>query len=154
MIYLQIAILIAVIYCWVKGGGKQAWVRDILVPVVLGLYLALKFKAWWLFPACGATFQAIRIGYGAYSPEDDPKPSFFASITHDRSGEYIRAIWGLMVAGIGALPLLLGSFLGIWVYIGYVVLSIGVNYSVSKFKLPVTLTDILVGGAVGILIVL
>ncbi len=146
MILIILAIIAA---CWVKGGGRQAWVRDILVPIILALCLALKLKVWWLFPALGATYQTIRIGYGAYSPEDDPKPSFLASLTHDRSGEWIRAIYGSIVATIGALPLLLGHFLGIWQYLGYIFLNITINYSVSKFKLPVTLTDILVGLGVG-----
>ncbi len=148
MIYTQLLTIAIFIALWITGGQKEGKIRDVGCPIILALYLAMTLHAWWLFLAIGATYQAIRLGYGNYSPEDDPKPSFLASITHDRSGEYIRALWGLIVSVVGASPLILGHFLGIYQYLGYICLNVAVNYSVSKFKLDVIITDILVSGAV------
>lgn len=140
---------VLIIACWVIGGQKSGRIRDVPVPIIIGLCLAISFKIWWLFFALVATYQMIRLGYGNYSPEDDPEPSFLASITHDRGGWWIRAIWGALVASVGGLPLILGHFIGVWVYLGYIILVTVVCYLVSKLRLPVLITDILVAASVG-----
>ncbi len=152
MIYIQLTILTIFIALWIYGGQKSGRTRDVFCVFILALYLAIKLKIWWLFLACGMTYNAIRIGYGNYSPLDDDKPILLASWTHDSSGEWVRLLWGLLVSVLGALPLVLGHYLGFWEYMAYVNLNMVVNYSVSKFKLGVYLTDTLVAGAVASII--
>lgn len=146
---LKLILLGLIVALWVIGGQTRGRIRDVPVPLIIALYCAIVLKTWWLFLVLGVMFQVIRIGYGNYDPENDPEPSFLASITHDRNGWYIRAIWGFIVGSIGILSLLLGHFLGVLIYLGYVVLNTGVNFSVSRFGLPVIITDILVSLCIG-----
>jgi hypothetical protein len=135
--------IVLIIVCWVTGGQIKGRIRDIPVPVILALALAIQLKTWWLFLALGATFQIIRLGYGNKDPNDS-KPSFLATIIPDYNGWWIRSAWGLLVSTIGALPLVLGHFLGLWAYLGYILLNTVVNFLVTRLRLNVYLTDILV----------
>ena len=140
-------------WLWYRGGKpKSKFFRKVFIPLTMALTLAIKFKIWWLFLLEGGAFQIGSLGYGNYSPEDDPKPSWLASITHDRSGEYIRALWGLIVSGTVSSILIIFGFLSLWGCLGYILLNVIVNYSVSKFKLPVKPTDLLVGAALASLV--
>lgn len=147
---IKLIIIGVVSFAWYLGGGKLAWIRDILVPIIMGLAVALLTPcSWltklWLFPAVTACWQIIRLGYGNYSPEDDPKPSFLASITHDRGGWYIRAIYGFLVAILAALVPYLAHFLPLWVYLAYILYNTAIGYSISRLRLPVLLADLAVG---------
>lgn len=147
-----------IIACWVAGGQIKGRIRDVPTPIIIGAYFAFK-EVWWLFLALGTTFQMIRLGWGNYSPEDDPNPSFLANITHDRNGWWIRAIWGFLAAGIGALPLIVGKWAGfcdqymslLW-YAIYVVGNTLINFGVSRLRLPVLIADILVAVGIGSII--
>jgi hypothetical protein len=145
---MKILAIVAIIALWVAGGQWRGRIRDIPVPIILGVVLGFLVRNWMVFVAICAAYQTIRIGYGAYDPEHDDKPSFLASITHDRQGYIVRAIWGLLVATIGAAPLLFVHY-PVWKYGIYVGANILINFSVCKFRLPVYATDILVSAGVG-----
>lgn len=153
---INLAILIAICVLWVIGGQGKRRLRLNFVPplialkCVLGLSCPLLTKIE-LFFALSATFQLIRLGYGNYSPEDDPKPSFLASLTHDRGGWWIRAIWGFLVASLGALPWVICTHHWL-IYLAYVLGNSILNFLVSRLKPPVLLTDILVSAGLASLI--
>ena len=88
------------------------------------------------------------MGYGAYDPEHDDKPSFLAKLTKDRSGALIRAIAGGLYGIVGLLPYVIVShnFLG---YAGYSALNALVSFLVVKTKRNVLTTDLSIGAAVG-----
>lgn len=141
---IKLLILALCAWLWQKGGQKEGRIRDIPTPIILAAFFAIYLKTWWLFLACGAGLQLIRTGYGNYSPEDDDKPCLLARILKDRKGWYIRATWGLIVAVGAGLGLYLGHFIGIWAYLGYIGLNVLINYSISRLKLAVLPTDILI----------
>ena len=149
MLYLKLLILLLAVGSYIIGGQGHRKVRLIWFPVLIGLGVGLSLtNNIWVNIGCGLItamgLQTIRIGYGNWSPEDDPKPSFLASLTHDRSGEYIRTIWAAIVS-LGACGALIGlSYIPLAVGICYILGNVVINYSVSKFKLPVYVTDVLV----------
>lgn len=151
---IKLIFLCAIIALWIIGGQTKGRYRDVPIPILLALSLAIAFKVWWLFLALGATYQIIRLGYGAYDPENDDKPSFLARIMHDRQGWYVRALWGLIVASMGASPLVSRHFIGLWPYLGYILINIFVNYMVCRLRLWVYFTDFLVSLAIGSVIFL
>jgi len=123
---------------WLAGGQFKGRIRDIGCPITLALVIALKTQIWWHFLVMGAYWQVIRLGYGNYDPENDPKPSFLAKITHDRNGWWIRAIYGFLVALVG------GGWL-LWTepikYSTYILGNALIGFLVSRLKLNVILTD-------------
>ena len=143
---LIIITLIAILH-YLGGRHNGKMFRRIAIPALLALYCACALKTWWLFFAVGAGLQSLGIGYGNYSPEDDDKPSFLGNITRDRQGCWVRAIWGLLVASMTSLGLLLGGFISLWVYLGYIVLNSITGFLISKLQLPVLLCDLLVGAS-------
>ena len=90
---------------------------------MLGAYIAFTIK-WWIGLLCIGSLNIIRIGYGAYDPDHDDKPSFLAAITHDRSGISERAIAGFLYGVIGMLPLMIYSHL--WLTIPLYALGISI----------------------------
>jgi len=145
--------------CWYIGGGKQAWARDLLVPILMGLSVGflidapLHLKLLTGFMTCGG-FQMIRMGYGNYSPHDDPTPSFLASITHDKGGWWIRAIYGVLVAVMGSIWLKIGGYIPLPLFLIYVGYSAIIGFLVSRLRLPRLLADFAVGAGFGSLIFL
>ena len=143
---------------WIYGGQKKGRIRDIGAPIALGvgiiptLHGGDYFKMIIVAVLTIALANSIRCGYGNFSPEDDDRPSFLASITHDRQGAIIRLIWGMLVGAITPLALLFTGYLAFPSYIAYIVTNAAVNFSVSKFRFPVMLADICVAGAFGSLL--
>ena len=65
-------IFIAIIVLWYLGGQAKGWIRDVLVPILIGLGVYFALKEYWLIMrifygiiTCG-TFQIIRLGYGNF----------------------------------------------------------------------------------------
>ncbi len=146
---LIIITLIAIL--WYRGGQKGGKMfRRIAIPALLALYCACALKTWWLFLTIGAGLQTTGIGYGNY--EEGEKNSFLGIITRDRQGSLVRAIWGLLVASCASLGLLLGGYINLWAYLGYIILNSITGFCVSKFQLPVLLCDLLVGGVIASLV--
>jgi hypothetical protein len=157
---LQLILLSSLIALWTIGGSKRK-IRVIGVPILIGLGVYI-WPTWQSLVASILTIGAanvIRIGYGNWS-DDDPKKSTIAVFLSavfgykDRSGEIIRLIWGLLVGILLPLFLYTFHFIALPVYGAYVLINCVVNYLVSKLKLPVFITDVLVGGAVGVIIFL
>jgi hypothetical protein len=124
---------------WRLGGwDKAGWAgyRDVLIPIALGLWYAVYLHVWWMVLAVGIPTLIIRLGYGSYDPEHDDKPSFLAKITHDRSGNWIRMIYGVITAAlIGLAPAIYtGSWLG---YGAYVILNGLLEFALNKYKVNV-----------------
>ena len=131
----KIHLLIILSAFWRLGGtNKKAWCRDVLIPIILGAYIGWTYN-WVVGFFTIASFQIIRMGYGAYDPEHDDKPSWLASITHDRQGWINRAVVGLLYALCGILPLFI-----YWVTQGLVTNHFLTNWSIYM------LINILVGG--------
>lgn len=101
-------ILISLAVLWRLGGwDKMKWsgYRDVLIPIIIGCYIGFNYGCL-VGLATIAAFQIIRLGYGAYDPEHDDKPSFLASITKDRDGWINRAIAGALYVLVGLMPLM------------------------------------------------
>jgi len=127
--------IIFIVICaglWRLGGWDKAkWsgYRDILIPILLGLWYAVTLK-WWMFLAVGGPANIIRLGYGSWDPEHDDKPSFLAKITHDREGSLIRAIYGFLTSFmIGIAPAVYtGHYFKFALYVlGNTLLEFGLN---------------------------
>ena len=67
----------------------------------------------------------------------------------DKNGWYVRAIYGLLVATIGGLAVRTGHFLPVWAYITFIIGNTLIGYSVSRLRLPVLITDILISAGFG-----
>jgi hypothetical protein len=97
-----------------------------------------------MFFASGGPANIIRLGYGNYDPEHDDKPSWLASITHDREGCWIRLIYGLITAfliGIGP-----AIYTGHYFRFGFYVLGNGIlEFILNKRKAGDTMTELLNG---------
>lgn len=94
----------------IGGAGKEeisfarSWYRDVLIPVINFFYFWLTMDFLTGILTGGAT-NIIRMGYGAYDPEHDDKPSWLAKITRDRDGWRIRMIYGAITSAmIGLFP--------------------------------------------------
>jgi hypothetical protein len=147
MIGIKIAFIILIAMLWRLGGWQKAkWsgYRDVLVPIFTGIWLGLALKVWWAaIPIAGAA-QIIRMGYGAYDPEHDDKPSLLAKLTHDRQGYIIRSIVGAARALV--VGLVVCFFAGHWFLLfGYVAQCGLVGFLVSKLKLKDWPAEILEG---------
>ena len=144
---------------WILGGQKKGRIRDIGCPIVLGVGVihCLPYGDWLHKIIAGiatiALAQTIRLGYGSYDPENDNKPSFLASITKDRQGFIVRAIWGALVGIVTPLALIFMHYLIFPSYIAYIITNIAINFMVSKLKLPVFWTAVAVANAFGSLLV-
>jgi hypothetical protein len=149
---IELITIVLFVALYVIGGQIKGWLRDIPCPLLLGVYMGFKIGILGgILTWIGANI--MRLGYGNWSPEDDSKPCLLAHLIHDRGGEYIRATWGFLVAlGIG----------GAYVYythnyIYYFLYIIGnsfIGYAVSKAKLNVFFTDLLVSLSIASIICL
>jgi hypothetical protein len=147
---IKLIIFAAIIALWIAGGQKKGKLRDIPVPILLGLGIGL-FSHYILTPAIIFTAQTIRLGYGAYDPKNDSKPCLLARFTHDRQGCWVRALWGFLAAA--GLPI--SIYTHNWLSYGvYICGNILINLLVSKLRLRVLITDILVSAGIGSLLFL
>lgn len=108
---------------WRLGGtNKSAWMRDVLIPILLGAWAFHDTYNWVIAISTIATYQIIRIGYGAYDPINNDKPSFLGFILKDTEGWKTRGIAGLLYGLIGAMPLMINKCLvvGVSGFIGYI----------------------------------
>lgn len=155
--FLFVAVIAAL---WRAGGGglfkingdfKMKWsgFRDVLVPVLLSLWYTFTGN-WILGTLVGGFANTIRIGYGAYDPEHDDKPSWLAKITKDREGWKIRMIYGAITSfAIGLAPAIHNAFFVyntfVWQELGrfgaYIVLNILVEFAMNKLKANVWWTE-------------
>lgn len=146
MIYLQISLILLCAILWRLGGwdkAKWAGFRDVLIPVINFFYFG--FTTNWLigFLTAGAT-NSIRMGYGAYDPEHDDKPSWLAKITRDREGSIIRGIYGAVTAiAIGLFPAIHSHNWGF--YAGYILFNASLEVILNRAKANVWPTEILNG---------
>jgi hypothetical protein len=142
-----------IICLWYLGGQGKKPLRVVAVPILMGLLVAFllpldllhKFIA---FMLTAGGLQGIRIGYGNYDPENDPKPSFLARLLKDRGGWWLRAVWGLLVAFLGLSGLVLGRYVSPKSYFYYIPVNVIVNFFVSRLHFPVFLADSCVAIAV------
>jgi len=137
---------------WGKESGNplpwKGW-RVVLIPIILGAAIGLFIKDHWYVRlitglAIIASLNIIRIGYGNYDPEHDPKPSFLARITHDRNGWWIRAIAGALYVLIGYFPYVLYSHSWYKFFLSIIISSV-VGYCVSKLRLKDIISDPVIG---------
>ncbi len=147
---------------WRLGGWSKAkWsgYRDVLIPIMYGIYHI--FTCNWIIGllTCGAS-NSIRIGYGAYDPEHDDKPSWLAKITKDREGWRIRGIYGFITSfSIGLFPTIyhvyyehkLISLLG---FLLYIVGNVALEIIINKRKTGDTMTELLNGAGRGLVMFL
>jgi hypothetical protein len=138
---------------WIIGGQTRGKIRDIPIPILLGLGIALfsQLSPFWRVIAgvmTIATGQSIRIGYGALDAINDDRPSYLALVTQDSSGEWVRLLWGAIVSVSISAPLVAFSIISVSLAAVYIVSNCIVNFLVSKLKMGVLITDVLVSAAV------
>ena len=142
----------SVIGFWVLGGQTKGSWRDVPVPILMGIGIWLATKSWLVGLISIGLWQIIRLGYGNY--EKGEKNCFLGNLTHDKQGALIRAIYGLIVAIVGCGALFTLKLLPLPKGILYITGNTLIGYCVSKFKLNVWLTDILVSAGFASLIFL
>lgn len=143
---LETIILIVCPILWILGGQKWGWARDVFIPLIVGLYFTIHHGLLLGILTFGAS-NIIRMGYGAYDPENDPEPSLFALITQDRNGWVIRSIVGALY-GISLLSVLWWFYhthIDIVKGICYTLQCSLISYLVCRLRLSIIPTDILVG---------
>lgn len=153
----KIMVLAVIASLWVIGGHKQAWARDLIVPFILGTVIGLNqlcgvvWKDAILAVLISGAAQIIRLGYGNYSPHDDPKPSLLALITRDRNGWWIRAIWGAVVGVTTVTPILCMAGFNKYIFLAtlYIAQLVVVCFTVVRLRSNVLITDILIGLSFG-----
>jgi hypothetical protein len=124
------------------GGAGHKWARRVIIPILLAGYLAIKLDCCLLFLYCGLGYSFVGLGYGSVD-ESDPG-SWLGRIF--RKAWITRGAYGGIVAGLGALGLVLGGFLPLFTYIGYVILNFGIGAYLAKIKAR----DIIIEPMVGI----
>ena len=142
----MITSILFVIICgilWRLGGWDKAkWsgYRDVLIPIALGIWCAIAFQ-WWMFFAVGGSTNSIRMGYGAWDPENDPNPSFLAELTKDRTGNIIRTMYGFITSvAIGLAPAI---YTGQYLFFAlYVIGNTGLEFLLNKTKQKVEIVEI------------
>ena len=122
------------------------------MPILMGIGIWFATKSWLVGLISIGLWQIIRLGYGNY--EKGEKNSFLGNLTKDKQGTVVRAIYGLIVALVGCGALFALKLLPMPKAIVYIVGNIFIGYSVSKFRLNVWLTDILVSAGFGSLLFL
>jgi len=135
MLLLKFLLIILISICWRLGGWDKAkWsgYRDVLVPIIIGGYYFFTLK-WWIGLLTIATFQIIRLGYGAYDPEHDDKPSFLGWLTKDRQGHIVRGLYGTITSTIGPLLYIIYSKHYI-IYILYIIGNTILEVVLTKMK--------------------
>lgn len=100
----------------IGGAGKEeikfarSWYRDTIIPVLNFLYYFWTAN-FIIGILTGMATLSIRMGYGAYDPEHDTKPSWLAKLTKDREGWKIRGLYGAITAfSIGLFPTIWATF--------------------------------------------
>jgi hypothetical protein len=155
----KIILLAGIVILWILGGQWRGKIRDVGVPILLGLGVVLAIqdnilnRLLYGILTCGLT-NIIRLGYGNYSPQDDPKPSLLAKLTHDRQGWRIRLIWGGFVGAICPIALVFAHYLSLPKYALFCGINALLGFLVSRLRLPVILTDILVSASIGSILLL
>ena len=159
---IQIILIALGAFLWRLGGWSRAkWsgFRDVLVPILFGIYHIFA-STWWVgLLTCGAS-NSIRIGYGAYDPEHDDKPSWLAKITKDRQGWKIRGIYGAITSfAIGLFPAIYWVcfehelIILLW-FVLYVIFNTALEVAINKLKLGDTMTELLNGAGRGLVLFL
>jgi hypothetical protein len=147
-----IYIILAIIIFWVLGGQWKGSLRDVPVPILMGIGIWLATKSWLVGLISIGLWQIIRLGYGNY--EKGEKNSFLGNLTKDNNGWWIRAIYGLIVALVGCGALFALKFLSLPEVFTYIIGNTIIGYSVSKFRFNVWFTDILISAGFASLIFL
>lgn len=158
MIILLVFLMALMAWLWYWGGGKNAWMRDILIPIIIGVFFCFKYGIIVGILTAGSC-QIIRQGYGAWDPEHDDKPSFWAKVTHDRNGWWIRAIVGAEHGLIA--PAIVFNYLAffkhqtgiVWWYLIFIALNAVSNFLVSRLKLNRLATDLIVGSVFALILI-
>lgn len=146
------SLFIGIIILWVLGGQIKGRIRDVGVPILMGIGIWLATKSWLVGAISIGFWQIIRLGYGNY--EKGEKNSFLGNLTHDSKGWYVRAIYGAIVALVGCGALVWLKLLPMPKYLTYIISNVLIGYCVSKFRLQVILADILVSAGFGSLLFL
>lgn len=145
---------------WRFGGWNKArWsgYRDVLIPILYGIFFIFTANLWIGLLTCGAT-NTIRMGYGAYDPVNDDKPSWLAKMTEDRTGNIIRPLYGIITSfAIGMFP----TFSAVWLnghfgmmafFVIYIVINASLEYVLNRFKVNVWPTELLLGAGRALII--
>lgn len=151
-----ILVIITAILWRVGGAGKEeikfakAWYRDTLIPILNAGYFLLTANVF----LAGAVFlgtSSIRLGYGAYDPEHDSKPSFLAKLTKDRDGWKIRMLYGGITSfAIGIFPAIYyQSWTGLLTYVCFNIFSEYI-LNTTKVKSNVWVVELLTGASRGL----
>jgi len=151
---IKIVIISICAILWRLGGWNKAkWsgYRDVLVPIIIGGYFFFTLN-WWVGILTIGTFQIIRMGYGAYDPENDSKPSFLAKITKDREGYIIRGLYGLITSVIGSCFVIFYTKKYI-LYLLYIIGNTILEVILTKKKSKDTIHELLVGAAKACIII-
>lgn len=163
---MAIAYLIGVIIIaglWLAGGQRQSWTRDWIIPFIVGGFSFINhhtglplWKSILFAVLVAGACNIIRLGYGNYSPEDDDKPSLLALITKDRSGWWIRGIYGVICGVVSFIPNFIFdmSLMTVVKAISFTTLFAVVCFTVVRLRSNVVVTDLLIGATFGMRIFL
>jgi hypothetical protein len=147
-------------WLWYEGGGKNAWARDIIIPILVGVWFC--FRSNWIVGIMTAgACQIIRLGYGAYDPEHDDKPSLLAKLTKDRNGWWIRAISGAIHGIFGPLFIVAQEIFIkhnpgaiAWKYPAFIAVNAFSNFLVCRLRCNRLVTDLVVGAVFALIVYL
>lgn len=113
MIKVALCLLLAAL--WRIGGWHWRVARIVVIPAIVGVFYA--FTSPLLGVLMFVSANIIRLGDGNWSPEDDPKPSFFGWLTHDRTGVWTKGLHGLTCGLVAPLPRFFIGGMNVWHYL-------------------------------------
>lgn len=144
---IKILIFCACIELWYQGGQTgRAWCRDILIPIILGVYLGFK-SVWFIGILSIGSFNIIRIGYGI--PDETDEGSLLGRTF--KIPWLVRGIAGLLYGLIGLINFVIYTK-AFMLYIAYSLINFFIQALGEKLKLNIKICDRLTGAAVGCLV--
>jgi len=133
-------------YLWRKGGDRQSWLRDEVIPGMICLYTIL-FYGFWPGILAGGAARIIKIGYGIPGPGD--AGSFLGRLL--KGNLPVRTVGGVLYGLM--IPLFavikdhnIGGYL---LFIGINAATGAMTQAIGKIRRSVFWTEILTGAGVG-----
>lgn len=154
MIWIKFLIIIACMELWRQGGNKHSWLRDVLIPIILGVYVGFQTN-WWIGLLTIGSLNICRIGYGIPDEKTKDEGSSLAQIFYNtlniKLSWVVRGTAGLLYGLVGAIFIVLSTGL-VGNYLLYSGLNALINGYGEKKQLNVKIFERLIGAGVGSLV--
>lgn len=131
MVDIILFIIIGVL--WKIGGThKKAWARDIVIPIIMGVYIGFE-TVWWIGFLSMGSYKIISIGYGI--SDGDDRGSFLGRTF--KKPWLVRGMAGLAYSVVGGCNVFIYSkafiLWGVYCLINFVLNALGEHFKLKDF---------------------